>query len=685
MGRHWTGTGAAHNSGQPVVMYACQRWGLKFADESYIGHKNKSSRAIGTYKRSKSAAVLQSDGSSGYIGDGDVESRHFQEPKLGQQTWSSESVLTHTETIEGPALGSRREEKDSSDDRVGPGLEYRDDTSRSVPVRPARSGVHGRYSLGQIQAPPTLSASPVSQNSNTASASSSSSVNLFAAKPFVSDQRSNGARRESPRRHPPTLADSSYNPVSPASRSNGQDFPHPTNSQQKPGAGSEGRQFNNTAPSQNTSAKKNDFPDINNKWNIHNNNNYATTLPPSSSHDGVIKLNPEDNGLPIDTTQQTLTQRDYQRRESAPVRTTINPTSSEKMLDVPLGDSVSSSRRRSDSSLNHAQQTDQGGYDSSASHSRQPSQEELECDEKAKQLAQELENKEQKLSEVLRLDANKKRMQYMDGLFSNSADPGSPGDRPTFNPETRLSLKNHSPQHAPEDSIDKLAAAKRSSLPKEYWMSPSKALLEMELRKNEEISKDLTKDINDSSTLMKHKEELMEKLHKKLEVLKEEKVSLQQEIADNNMLGQQVCKMVDGKCQNQSEREKFKTYIEDLEKIVRLLLNLSGQLARAENAVQALGPQVDSKLKKLTIDKRERLFAKHEEAKFLKEDIDKRSEPLSGLLRERLTDREFTDYTHFIKMKSKLTIELQELDDKITLGEEQILELKKSIPDPIAS
>lgn len=55
--------------------------------------------------------------------------------------------------------------------------------------------------------------------------------------------------------------------------------------------------------------------------------------------------------------------------------------------------------------------------------------------------------------------------------------------------------------------------------------------------------------------------------------------------------------MVDGKCQNQSERDKFKTYIEDLEKIVRLLLNLSGQLARAENAVQALGPQVDSKLK----------------------------------------------------------------------------------------
>lgn len=65
----------------------------------------------------------------------------------------------------------------------------------------------------------------------------------------------------------------------------------------------------------------------------------------------------------------------------------------------------------------------------------------------------------------------------------------------------------------------------------------------------------------------------------------------------------------------------------------------------------------------------------------MKEDIDKRSEQLAGMLRERLNDKEFSDYTHFVKMKSKLTIDMQELDDKITLGEEQILELRKSIPD----
>lgn len=89
----------------------------------------------------------------------------------------------------------------------------------------------------------------------------------------------------------------------------------------------------------------------------------------------------------------------------------------------------------------------------------------------------------------------------------------------------------------------------------------------------------------------------------------------------------------------------------------------------------------------MTIDKRERLKVKHEEAIQLKENIDKRSDVVSGFLRQSLTAEELGDYTYFVKMKSKLTIERQELEDKITLGEEQIQELKKSIPErmPVTS
>ncbi|XP_012941655.1 protein Shroom2 [Aplysia californica] len=381
---------------------------------------------------------------------------------------------------------------------------------------------------------------------------------------------------------------------------------------------------------------------------------------------------------------RTLPPRDYQRRESAPVRPVPVPQLSEPhdgLLEAPPSELA---RRKSESSVASTPRSEHNLSDvSGSSHSRQPSQEELECDQKAQELAQELADKEHKLSEVLRLDATKKRMQYMDGLFSESLElPVGPRSERSLSTSSTTAVEMRGRERNGEDgSVELSDSAKRSSLPKEYWVSPPKAMLEMEMRRNEDVGRDLTRDIHDNSALMKQKEELLGKLHKKLEVLKEAKVVLQQEISENNQLGMQVCKLVESRCQSSSERGKFKTYIEDLEKIVRLLLNLSGQLARAENAVQALAANADPKLKKMTIDKRERLHSKHEEAKLLKDDIDKRSEQLSATLRDRLEDSEFSDYSHYIKMKSKLTIELQELDDKITLGGEQIQELKKSIPD----
>ena len=51
------------------------------------------------------------------------------------------------------------------------------------------------------------------------------------------------------------------------------------------------------------------------------------------------------------------------------------------------------------------------------SHRKQPSQEELECDEKAQELARVLQESDKQLSQVLTSDSNKSRMQYMDGLF----------------------------------------------------------------------------------------------------------------------------------------------------------------------------------------------------------------------------------------------------------------------------
>lgn len=65
----------------------------------------------------------------------------------------------------------------------------------------------------------------------------------------------------------------------------------------------------------------------------------------------------------------------------------------------------------------------------------------------------------------------------------------------------------------------------------------------------------------------------------------------------------------------------------------------------------------------------------------MKTDIDKRKDQVALFISNCFSDLEMEDYTYFVKMKSKLTIQTQELDDKIKLGEEQLQALRRSIPD----
>ncbi|XP_070198444.1 protein Shroom3-like isoform X4 [Littorina saxatilis] len=421
-----------------------------------------------------------------------------------------------------------------------------------------------------------------------------------------------------------------------------------------------------------------------------------TDVTPSQRYSDVAPVASDPRALPghVRNSSQNSTDRPrsssspYNRRESAPAP------------QIPPDTAVINSPRRK-SEGNFLSSNPDGDKDASPppgemtiSHGRQPSQEELECDQRAAELAREVADSEKKLSDVLSSDTDKKRMKYMDGLFSADLEVKTPASVRRHQSQgsadlTAVMAHSHTPHAHSGSGSGSLQPAddkssKRNSLPKEYFVSPPKAVLEMEWRRKDETATDLTRNIHDNDALIRQKEELIEKLYKKLDLLKEERTGLQEEIQDNDALGRRVCESVDHKCQSHSERDKFHAYIDDLEKIVRLLLNLSGQLARAENAVQSLTDTADPKIKKMTLDKRERLQVKHAEAKQLKEDIDKRSDNVSAFLRKSLSNEELQDYAYFVKMKSKLTIELQELEDKITLGQEQIQELKKSIPEPTA-
>lgn len=68
-----------------------------------------------------------------------------------------------------------------------------------------------------------------------------------------------------------------------------------------------------------------------------------------------------------------------------------------------------------------------------------------------------------------------------------------------------------------------------------------------------------------------------------------------------------------------------------------------------------------------------------DEAKRLKESIDRRSATVSNFLHNYLSMDEYADYDHFVKMKAKLIMDSREISDKIILGEEQIKALKESL------
>lgn len=320
-------------------------------------------------------------------------------------------------------------------------------------------------------------------------------------------------------------------------------------------------------------------------------------------------------------------------------------------------------------------------------HARQRSKEELECDEKVQEFAIKVEDKDKKLSEVLKSDID--RMRYMEGIFTQNL--------PLKNSDTHRSPKSSSVSEHPKVAVeikDKAEQSQQSQketddsnrkdsspLPSTYWVSPSKAMIEMDIRRSENKGKEMTKDIEDSDTLVRTKEQLVQSIMKKVDKLKEEKIDLTKEIDEIEKIGKQVIDVFHNKCQNQHEKDKFKSYIQDSEKIIRLLLKLSGLLARAENALQSLPENADQGQKKMATDKRDNYKAQHEEAKNLKEDIDKRSDQVAVFLKECLSDVEYEDYNYYVQMKSKLTIEMQELEDKLMLGEEQIQALKRSIPD----
>ncbi|XP_022921124.1 protein Shroom [Onthophagus taurus] len=182
--------------------------------------------------------------------------------------------------------------------------------------------------------------------------------------------------------------------------------------------------------------------------------------------------------------------------------------------------------------------------------------------------------------------------------------------------------------------------------------------------------------IKNTKDLNRKKDELVNRLDRKLEVLRGEQLVVSEECRINDELGQNVEDHI-AKVARTTETAKFRLHIEEVGKITSLLLGLSGRLARVENAL--IGMCEDNPEKRILETKRDKLLDQLEEAKKLKESIDKRSVSVSNILYKYLNSEEYADYDHFINMKAKLIMDSKDIADKIKLGEEQLMALKETL------
>ncbi|KAG5284301.1 hypothetical protein AALO_G00025180 [Alosa alosa] len=179
--------------------------------------------------------------------------------------------------------------------------------------------------------------------------------------------------------------------------------------------------------------------------------------------------------------------------------------------------------------------------------------------------------------------------------------------------------------------------------------------------------------------VIEKKRQLLACVEERLSALGEQRCVLQQEEEENGARGAAITALVAKRC-IPAEQERYSLFIGDLERVVSLLLCLSARLARVQNALSAVTEHTDEE-EKQSLDNRHHLLCKQrDDAKDLKDNLDRRERVVSTFLSKHLTAAELQDYRRFVQTKASLLIRQKDLDERQRLGEEQRDALLNSLP-----
>ncbi|KAM9332429.1 protein Shroom1 isoform 1-T2 [Pholidichthys leucotaenia] len=185
-------------------------------------------------------------------------------------------------------------------------------------------------------------------------------------------------------------------------------------------------------------------------------------------------------------------------------------------------------------------------------------------------------------------------------------------------------------------------------------------------------------DLQSKADITEKKRLLVSCIEDHLRSLEEAHCALQLEIQENTTRGEALQVLVREHCLP-VELERYNLFIGDLERVVSLLLCLSARLARVQNALSTVDQHTDAE-EKQSLDSRHLLLCKQrEDAKDLKDNLDRRENLVSTFLSRQLSTEQLQDYRRFVQTKASLLIRQKDLEEKQRLREEQLEALSNSL------
>ncbi|XP_028906383.1 protein Shroom1 isoform X1 [Ornithorhynchus anatinus] len=292
-------------------------------------------------------------------------------------------------------------------------------------------------------------------------------------------------------------------------------------------------------------------------------------------------------------------------------------------------------------------------------------------DRRCQELALEIIAEDQSLADVLSpYPARKTALDLMEGLFPESFTTLGRGDR-----KRRARLGEEVPstaggEQSPDSPVTVMVADAEQDPAPEADPAPS------DPQRVQLPSKGAAAD---PDGITAKKAELAGLLRDKLHGLREERRSVLAAAKACARWGTELDELVRHTCKP-NEHERYAQFIGDLEKVVSLLLCLSSRLARVQNALARVDESTDAEERQSLNDRLSLLSRQREDAKDLKENLDRRERVVCGILSKQLPPAQLQDYRDFVRTKASLLMEQKGLDERIMFCEEQLESLQSSIP-----